>query len=118
MYRADGYYKVLYKGDWIVARWQTTKSHKISRWVLACNESFVLGDEDLDQIGAKVSFKNEWLQGFICCICIMIRLDGMVETRTRESFKSGVGNTTLEELKDSIDPYDFDILTEHWDDLK
>ena len=61
---------------------------------------------------------DRWMQGFVCAVCIMIKLDGMVETRTREMYKAGVGQLTLTALKERrVDKNDLETLEEFWSDL-
>lgn len=61
---------------------------------------------------------NHWTQGFICAVVIMIQLNGLVDTRTRELFNAGVGNITLKGLKDAgVDEFDLSELKKHWNDL-
>lgn len=61
---------------------------------------------------------DKWMQGFACAVCVMIKLDGMVETRTREMFRAGVGQLTLTALeKRGVDKSDIEILEEFWSDL-
>lgn len=61
---------------------------------------------------------DRWMQGFVCAVCIMIELDGMVETRTREMYKVGVGQLTLSALeKRGVDKNDLSKLEEFWYEL-
>jgi hypothetical protein len=61
---------------------------------------------------------DRWMQGFVCAVCIMIELDGMVETRTREMYRAGVGQLTLSSLeKRGVDKNDLLKLEEFWYEL-
>ena len=63
--------------------------------------------------------KNEkFIQGYVCAVCVMIKLDGMVETRTREMYRAGIGQLTLTALKERrVDKNDLETLEEFWHDL-
>ncbi len=62
--------------------------------------------------------EDRWIQGFACAVCIMIDLDGMVETRTKEMYKAGIGQLTLSALeKRGVDKNDILKLSEYWNDL-
>lgn len=62
--------------------------------------------------------KNEFLQGYVCAVVVLINYNGEVDTRTRELYRDGVGNLTLSELKKSgIDEYDLSVLEKYWPEL-
>ncbi len=61
---------------------------------------------------------DKWIQGYVCAVCVMITLDQIVQTTTREMYRSGCGKTTIEELKrKGVDTHDLEILTKHWKEL-
>lgn len=62
--------------------------------------------------------KDSWTQGFVCGVCIMITLEGLVQTQTREMFRAGVGNGSIEDLrKMGVDESDLEVLEAYWKEL-
>lgn len=62
--------------------------------------------------------ENKWMQGFMCAVATLIKLDG-VQTFTMELFSAGAGNRSLKTLeKMGVDSYDLQILKQHWKQLK
>jgi hypothetical protein len=62
---------------------------------------------------------DRFIQGYICACCCMIEMDGMIETRTREMYRQGAGNNSLDELKKlGVPENDLLILEKHWEELK
>jgi hypothetical protein len=62
--------------------------------------------------------QDKWTQGYICAVVALIQLNGEVDTRTKELYKSGVGNVSLKTLETiGVDGFDLEILKKHWKDL-
>lgn len=60
-----------------------------------------------------------FIQGYVCACCCMIQMDGMVETRTKEMYRQGVGKMSLDELKKiGVNEIDLEILKKHWETLQ
>jgi hypothetical protein len=92
---------------------------------MAVNHNLTLTEEKLREIiliCTKMStlskiktHKNNFLQGYVCAVVVLINLNGEVDTRTREMFRNGVGALTLSALKKSgVDEYDLSILKQYW----
>ncbi len=63
--------------------------------------------------------KDKWTQGFVCAIVILIQLDGLVTTQTKEAFRAGLGNISLLGLAQcGVDVHDLKLLKKHWKGLK
>lgn len=61
--------------------------------------------------------EDKFMQGYICCVCAIIRSHG-IDTPVIEAYKAGAGKSTLKELKDSgVDSYDLELLKQHWQEL-
>jgi len=59
-----------------------------------------------------------FLQGYVCAVVALINLNGEVDTRTRELYRTGVGQLTLSALdKRGIDEYDLSVLEKYWSKL-
>lgn len=59
--------------------------------------------------------EDKWVQGFVCAVCIMIKLDGLVNTMTRETFRAGIGSMQPAQLeKIGVDESDLDIIKNNW----
>ena len=66
----------------------------------------------------KSKSQDKFVQGYICAVVCLIKQHDEVDTVTREVFKAGVGNMTLESLKKSgVDEYDLQILKQFWKEL-
>lgn len=62
---------------------------------------------------------DKFLSGYVCAVCVLIQLNGEVNTTTRELYKAGVGNLSLEYLKNrGIDEQDIKTLKQYWKELK
>jgi hypothetical protein len=46
--------------------------------------------------------EDKFVQGYICAVCCMINMDGMVETRTKEMYRAGVGQLTYRALEKKV----------------
>lgn len=42
--------------------------------------------------------ENQWYQGFACAVAILLKIDGLAGTQTREVYNAGIGNKTEAEL--------------------
>lgn len=57
---------------------------------------------------------NEFLIGYLTAVCALIRMEGLVNSRSRELFNSGVGNMSVYDLrKKGVDESDIEIIIEH-----
>ena len=49
---------------------------------------------------------------------VLIQMDGQVETQAMELFRAGVGNKSLDELKEmGVDKHDLELFKKHWNEL-
>jgi hypothetical protein len=77
-----------------------------------------ISELELENKELKKENDNKWTQGYICAVCCMIQLYGLVQTQTREMFIAGVGKSSLKELENmGIDKNDLEILKKHWKQL-
>lgn len=61
---------------------------------------------------------NPFLQGYICAICDLLRMEREVTTQIKELFDGGVGNKSQYYLRMAgIDYSDILILKKHWKQL-
>jgi len=75
---------------------------------------------NLDGIG-KIESKNiinhQFMQGYVCAVCALINMDG-VNTYCKELFRMGVGNYTINQLREMfVDEGDLQTLEQYWNDL-
>ena len=75
---------------------------------------------NLDGIG-KIESKNivnhQFIQGYVCAVCALINMDG-VNTYCKELFRMGVGNYTINQLREMfVDEGDLQTLEQYWNDL-
>ncbi len=75
-----------------------------------------MGNKELHKV--DVERNNIFLQGYVCALTVIIRMDEQVSTSTKELFDMGVGKLTLAALRDrGIEEGDLDILREYWHEL-
>lgn len=61
---------------------------------------------------------DRFIQGFACAVASLIKINGEVDTRTRELFRSGIGQLTIGALKKrGVDEYDLETFQEFWTEL-
>lgn len=63
--------------------------------------------------------KDRFVQGYVCAVANLIRLNDEVNTQTRELFRDGVGKVSLLELKQmGVDESDLAQLKKYYNELK
>lgn len=63
--------------------------------------------------------KCEWTQGYVTAVCSLIYLEGGVHTIIKELYHSGIGCTTLKDLKiKGVQKHELDILKKYWKQLQ
>jgi hypothetical protein len=82
----------------------------------------ILEAENMMYLALKNMKKEKLLckftQGYVCAICDLIRIDGGVQTGTKEMFGNSIGNKTLKDLKNlGVDSHDLTLLRKYWKKL-
>lgn len=61
---------------------------------------------------------NDFIRGYVCAVANILRLEGVVQTPTKETFRAGVGNATIKDLLHmGVDESDLEIIIEHRKEL-
>lgn len=62
--------------------------------------------------------KDRFMQGYVCALATLLKMEGYVSTEIRELFSAGIGNMNLKQLKEAgTDEHDIQVLSEHWSNL-
>lgn len=62
---------------------------------------------------------NEFLRGYICAVCALVRMEGLVTTQAKDLFKAGLGSYNYAKLREIDMPdYDLELIYKHRDELK
>lgn len=61
---------------------------------------------------------NGFIQGFACSVATLIKINGGVDSTSRELYRTGLGQLTLEALQDrGVDESDLKVFEEFWMEL-
>lgn len=61
---------------------------------------------------------DKWTQGFICAVCVLIQMEGCVNTQIMELYKVGSSNKSIKQLElIGIDVSDLDVIKRYWNQL-
>lgn len=62
---------------------------------------------------------SKFVQGYMCAICNIINMEGIVQTPIREAYRACVGDHTIKELQEyGVDESDIETIKKYWNQLK